>query len=146
MGGYQEQQNRCSFPFNHSDALGGEALWRTGDACWGGESGTKQQVLGGRLGGIRVGFIKDRRWGSRKDCQGCSTAELEKKKPGDWIWEKSERRENLQAAYLVFWQVYPVGKQRVTARNGDLEKATNLGRMRLEREELCDPLKRGVRH
>lgn len=108
VGGYQEQQKRCSFPFNHSNALGGEALWRTGDACWDGESGTKQQVLGGRLGGIRMGFIRDRRWGSRKDCQGFSTAELEKKEekkkqPGDWIWEKSERRENLQAAYLVFW-------------------------------------------
>lgn len=32
------------------------------------------------------------------------------------------------------------------AGNGDLEKATNLGKMRLEREELCDPVKRGVRH
>lgn len=61
MGGSQEQQYRCSIPSNHSDALGRETLWRTGDACWGEEPGTKQQVGGERLGGIRTGFIRDRR-------------------------------------------------------------------------------------
>lgn len=90
-------------------------------------------------------FIRDRRWGSRKDCQGCSTAELEKK-----LWTRSGRRgkeeKNLQTAYLVFWQVYPIGKQRVPARDGDLEKTINWGRMGLEREELCHPLERGVRY
>lgn len=90
-------------------------------------------------------FIKDRRWGSRKDCQGCSTAELEKKL-GNGSGRRVKEEKNLQATYLVFWQVYPIGKQRVPAQHGDLEKATNWGRMRLEREELCDPLERGVRH
>lgn len=44
--------------------------------------GRSNKSGGGRLGGIRMKFIRDRRWGSRKGCQGCSTAELEKKNWG----------------------------------------------------------------
>lgn len=69
-----------------------------------------------------------------------------KKKLGTGSGRRVKEEKNLQTAYLVFWQVYPIGKQRVPAQDGDLEKTTNWGRMGLEREEWCHPLERGVRH
>lgn len=75
-----------------------------------GSLGRSNKSGGGRLGGIRMEFIRDRRWGSRKDCQ-----ELGKKNLGTGSGRRVKEETNLQTAYLVFWQLYPIGKQRVPA-------------------------------
>lgn len=53
---------------------------------------------------VQKGKIYGRYSGKRKDAMRCSDAELEMRLE-DWIWGNRERRQNLQAAYQVFWQV-----------------------------------------